>query len=254
MDYHPPDHLNDLFECQTQKQVHIAKLFKPRASDAQAGTDIVVDESTGLGNKCNRRMKQTAFQVQIACLSSASPRQDNQRMRTLDLTQLLFLNSRRFTSRASPMPRLSNWKSLAPFPPLGTPTFQHQPDLPQLPVPSLASTLKNLKESLKPLAHSPEEYRSMVAKIDEFGKPGGLGESLQRRLEQRRSGRDQWLEEWWDDAAYLNYRDSVSLLSSTLSAALLKKSNRSLSMYPTSTGFPHCHPESLVLLQHLHLT
>jgi hypothetical protein len=107
------------------------------------------------------------------------------------------------------MPRPSNWKSLAPFPPPATSTFQHQSDLKQLPVPQLASTLAKLKESLKPLAHSSEEYRSVIAKIDEFGKSGGLGESLQQRLEQRRSERDHWLEEWWDDGGYLAYRDSV---------------------------------------------
>lgn len=131
-------------------------------------------------------------------------------MRHLTLWRPIFLSRRHISTRLiGPMPRQSNWKSLAPFPPPATPTFQHQSSLQQLPVPSLSSTLNTLKESLKPLSHSSEEYESAIAKIDEFGKQGGLGEVLQQRLEKRKSERDHWLEEWWDDGAYLSYRDSV---------------------------------------------
>ncbi|KZT43438.1 carnitine acetyl transferase [Sistotremastrum suecicum HHB10207 ss-3] len=105
--------------------------------------------------------------------------------------------------------RSAHWKSLAPFPPAGTPTFAQQQSLEKLPVPRLDATFDKLKKSLRPLAWSDEEYNSTIKKVDEFGN--GLASELQKRLEVRRNeeGRDHWLEEWWDDAAYLSYRDSV---------------------------------------------
>jgi carnitine O-acetyltransferase len=32
---------------------------------------------------------------------------------------------------------------------------------------------------------------------------------LQRRLEELAQYKPHWLEDWWDDGAYLSYRDSV---------------------------------------------
>ncbi|GJJ10950.1 hypothetical protein Clacol_005179 [Clathrus columnatus] len=104
-----------------------------------------------------------------------------------------------------------NWKSLAPSPPTGTVTFKHQPNLPRLPVPSLSSTLNKLKGSLKAIAWDEEEYRISEKKVDEFGGLGGLGVTLQKRLEERRDEKEHWLEEWWDAGAYNGYRDSVMI-------------------------------------------
>lgn len=119
------------------------------------------------------------------------------------------------------------WKSLAPAPlalPAGsTPsakpgqgpgTFSAQASLPHLPIPPLSETLKRVKDTLRPLAHSKDEFGDVSKKIDEFGKAGGKGQELHARLEKWRDdgekeGRDHWLEEWWDDGAYLGYRDSV---------------------------------------------
>ena len=102
-----------------------------------------------------------------------------------------------------------DWKSTAPEPLPGTVTFAAQPNLPQLPVPDLKQTLDRLKESLKPIAWSDSEYSSVLRKIDTFAN--GHGPQLQQRLLDRASERPHWLEEWWDNAGYLGYRDSVHL-------------------------------------------
>ena len=100
----------------------------------------------------------------------------------------------------------ANWKAKAPLS-LPGPTFAAQARLPKLPVPELEQTLRKLKDSLKPIAHHVEEYDAAVAKVDHFAK--GLGPKLHERLLKRREETDHWLEEWWDNDAYLAYRDSV---------------------------------------------
>lgn len=102
--------------------------------------------------------------------------------------------------------RPRNWKALAP----PIPNFAHQPStLPRLPVPSLSATLQALKDSLRPLARSNQEFASVCRKIDDFARSDGPGPILQRLLLQRKSETNHWLEEWWDDSGYLAYRDSV---------------------------------------------
>ncbi|KAA1469045.1 carnitine acetyl transferase [Dentipellis sp. KUC8613] len=112
-----------------------------------------------------------------------------------------------------PAPRPTSWKSGAPLPTAGT-TFAAQPALPPLPVPALRATLARLAASLRPLARDEAEYAAAAGKVERFGQSGGVGERLQARLESRReeamrSGESSWLERWWDDLAYLGYRDSV---------------------------------------------
>ncbi|KAI0091474.1 carnitine acetyl transferase [Irpex rosettiformis] len=104
--------------------------------------------------------------------------------------------------------RPTNWKAAAPAP-LPGPTFAAQQSLPKLPVPELSETLARLKDTLKPIAWSREEYDAVEKKIDAFA--AGLGPELQNRLKARaqETGRQHWLEEWWDDLGYLGYRDSV---------------------------------------------
>ncbi|KAH9832561.1 carnitine acetyl transferase [Rhodofomes roseus] len=111
-------------------------------------------------------------------------------------------------STANARQRPSNWKALAP-PPLPGTTFAAQAKLPRLPVPPLKDTLDTLKETLRPLAWNDAEYASVVRKVDEFAK--GPAQELQRRLTDREAKTEHWLEEWWDDGAYLTYRDSVCI-------------------------------------------
>ncbi len=106
-----------------------------------------------------------------------------------------------------PNSRPADWKSAAPSPPAGTTTFAAQSTLPKLPVLPLGQTLERLKATLVPVAHTPAELADTHRKIDAFAN--GIGPELQRRLEERALYKPHWLEEWWDDGAYLSYRDSV---------------------------------------------
>ncbi|PPQ62888.1 hypothetical protein CVT24_006286 [Panaeolus cyanescens] len=103
--------------------------------------------------------------------------------------------------------RPANWKELAPEPLKGSVTFAAQSNLPKLPVPALSDTASRLKDSLKPIALSDVEYNTVVEKINDFVQ--SQGPQLHERLLQRAEQRSHWLEEWWDDAGYLGYRDSV---------------------------------------------
>lgn len=112
---------------------------------------------------------------------------------------------------SSPRPghRPIHWKASAPEALPGTLTFAAQKKLPRLPVPKLEDTFSRLKESLKPIAWSESEYATVSSKVDEFAKT--KAPELQGRLLARAEERPHWLEEWWDDGAYLGYRDSVSI-------------------------------------------
>ena len=121
---------------------------------------------------------------------------------------------------SSPFPtaRPANWKSLAP-PPRPGPAFAGQAALPRLPVPALADTTLKLKESLQPIAWSAQELEDAARTVDAFAA-SDFARELQDRLVKRSEepGRLHWLEEWWDDLAYMGYRDSVStprILSAT---------------------------------------
>jgi Choline/Carnitine o-acyltransferase len=117
-----------------------------------------------------------------------------------------------------PTSRPTDWKSAAPSPPAGSTTFAAQSTLPKLPVLPLVPTLERLKDTLVPIAHSQAELADAQRKIDEFA--AGIGPELQRRLEVHAQYKPHWLEQWWDDGAYLSYRDSVcrSLLPGVLIA------------------------------------
>ncbi|KAF8311452.1 carnitine acetyl transferase [Clavulina sp. PMI_390] len=114
---------------------------------------------------------------------------------------------RRYTM--TPVP--PDWKSKAPRPLPNTTTFSEQDALPRLPVPKLPDTLAKLEKTLRPLAHSPTELEAARKKINALGEPGSFGQTLHDRLVAHAADpkRANWLEEFWDDAAYLTYRDSV---------------------------------------------
>ncbi|KAF8329450.1 uncharacterized protein EI90DRAFT_3155344, partial [Cantharellus anzutake] len=80
-----------------------------------------------------------------------------------------------------------------------------------LPVPDLDATLAKLEKSLIPLAKSTEELEATRVKIQLLAQPGSIGRTLHERLQDRAKDPTivNWLEELWDDAAYLKYRDSV---------------------------------------------
>jgi carnitine O-acetyltransferase len=65
-------------------------------------------------------------------------------------------------------------------------------------------------KSVHPLL-SKSEFESTTKAVQEFIKPGGSGSKLQEKLIARREDpkHKNWIYEWWNDAAYLSYRDPV---------------------------------------------
>jgi carnitine O-acetyltransferase len=93
--------------------------------------------------------------------------------------------------------------------------LRYENSLPKLPVPSLAETAAKYLKSVRPLV-SPQEFAETEAAVKEFVAPGGVGEKLQTKLVRRAQDPDckNWLASWWDDAAYLEYRDPVVMFVS----------------------------------------
>ncbi|KAG0228524.1 Carnitine O-acetyltransferase mitochondrial [Actinomortierella wolfii] len=86
-------------------------------------------------------------------------------------------------------------------------TFQNQSILPRLPIPSLAETAARYKRTLLPIL-SEADYTRAEKAVDEFIKPGGLGETLQARLkEMDRTEKHSWLETIWLNKGYLEWRE-----------------------------------------------
>ncbi|ODV62208.1 carnitine O-acetyltransferase CAT2 [Ascoidea rubescens DSM 1968] len=83
--------------------------------------------------------------------------------------------------------------------------------MPQLPVPDLNDSAALYLQSIKPLVSSEEHYKSIESKLKDFIKPNGQGQILQKRLEDKSADpkTQNWLSEWWDNDAYLAYRDPV---------------------------------------------
>lgn len=88
--------------------------------------------------------------------------------------------------------------------------FRNQKHLPSLPVPDLNSTLQKYLKSVKALV-SPTDHLKTQSIVNDFLK--NEGPTLQERLllhkaEMEKKGRS-WFIDWWNDYAYLTYRDSV---------------------------------------------
>ncbi|KAL8298581.1 hypothetical protein RB597_006648 [Gaeumannomyces tritici] len=88
--------------------------------------------------------------------------------------------------------------------------LRFQDSLPRLPVPTLEETASRYLRTLKPIL-SQAELEASTRAVQEFIKPGGAGAKLQEKLVARREDpkHRNWLHEWWNDAAYLSYRDPV---------------------------------------------
>ncbi|PTD12093.1 Carnitine O-acetyltransferase, mitochondrial [Fusarium culmorum] len=90
------------------------------------------------------------------------------------------------------------------------PMLRWQDSLPRLPVPTLEETASRYLKTLHPLL-SASEYEASKKAVDEFVRPGGVGSKLQEKLVAKREDPNtkNWIYEWWNDAAYLSYRDPV---------------------------------------------
>ncbi|KAJ7074107.1 hypothetical protein C8F01DRAFT_1099264 [Mycena amicta] len=89
------------------------------------------------------------------------------------------------------------------------PMLRFQASLPRLPVPALESTAQKYLDSAKPHLTATEFSQTEAAVHAFLGSP--LAAELQKRLQARASepGRENWLSEWWNDVAYMGYRDPV---------------------------------------------
>ena len=88
--------------------------------------------------------------------------------------------------------------------------LRFEDSLPRLPVPSLDETSKRYLKSVHPLLNK-TEFEATKKAVEAFSNPGSIGPELQKRLQARRENRKHrnWIYEWWNDAAYLSYRDPV---------------------------------------------
>ncbi|KAK2818797.1 hypothetical protein Q5P01_024358 [Channa striata] len=91
--------------------------------------------------------------------------------------------------------------------------LSHQKGLPSLPVPPLQQTCQRYIAALEPIVEV-DELRHTKQLLENFQKPGGVGERLQRGLEKRASNTENWLSDWWVQVAYLDYRMPVVVHSS----------------------------------------
>lgn len=93
--------------------------------------------------------------------------------------------------------------------PAATPMLRYQASIPRLPVPTLQSTCSKYLETVQPLV-SPAAFQKTQSVVSAFlGSP--LAQELQTRLQQRAADPNvkNWLSDWWNDAAYMGYRDPV---------------------------------------------
>ncbi|KAI9766126.1 MAG: Carnitine O-acetyltransferase mitochondrial [Candelina submexicana] len=90
------------------------------------------------------------------------------------------------------------------------PMLRFEDSLPRLPVPTLQETADRYLKSVHPLLNE-SEFKNTQEAVADLTKPGGMGETLQKRLISRRDDpmHKNWIYEWWNDAAYLSYRDPV---------------------------------------------
>lgn len=88
--------------------------------------------------------------------------------------------------------------------------LRFEDSLPRLPVPSLEETAKRYLKSIHPLL-TKEEYARSEGAVAEFQKPGSMGQKLQERLLAKANDPnvENWIIDWWNEDAYLGYRDPM---------------------------------------------
>ena len=90
-----------------------------------------------------------------------------------------------------------------------SPMLRFEASLPRLPVPTLSSTGAKYLETVKPHL-TPMEFECTQNIVKSFVQ-SDLGKRLQERLQSRAADPDikNWLADWWNDVAYMSYRDPV---------------------------------------------
>ncbi|XP_063077514.1 choline O-acetyltransferase-like [Engraulis encrasicolus] len=85
--------------------------------------------------------------------------------------------------------------------------------LPKVPVPPLHQTLDMYLRCMRHLVPD-QMFRDTRAIVEEFGKAGGVGEMLQRKLLERRDRTENWVYDYWLQDMYLNNRLALPVNSS----------------------------------------
>lgn len=85
--------------------------------------------------------------------------------------------------------------------------------LPRLPVPALEDTLEKYLKTVKPLV-TDEEFAVTEEIVKKFSAPDAIGATLQKKLLERARNTENWLSDWWLNAAYLDCRGPVVVWSS----------------------------------------
>ncbi|XP_016056333.1 PREDICTED: choline O-acetyltransferase [Miniopterus natalensis] len=86
-------------------------------------------------------------------------------------------------------------------------------EMPKLPVPPLQQTLATYLRCMQHLVPR-EQFRRSQAIVQQFGAPGGLGETLQQKLLERQEKTANWVSEYWLNDMYLNNRLALPVNSS----------------------------------------
>uniref|UniRef100_A0A4W6E7V2 Choline O-acetyltransferase n=1 Tax=Lates calcarifer TaxID=8187 RepID=A0A4W6E7V2_LATCA len=85
--------------------------------------------------------------------------------------------------------------------------------LSKLPLPSLKDTLDMYLRCMKHLL-TEEQFNKTQNIVKQFGAPGGVGERLQSKLEERRKNKANWVYDYWLNDMYLNNRLALPVNSS----------------------------------------
>lgn len=90
---------------------------------------------------------------------------------------------------------------------------QDSQELPKVPVPPLKQTLDMYLKCVQHLVKE-EQFKKTKAIVEKFGAPGGSGEFLQKKLEERRDKTTNWVYDYWLEDMYLNNRLALPVNSS----------------------------------------
>ena len=93
---------------------------------------------------------------------------------------------------------------------IGGPLYANNENLPRLPIPTLQETIERFLPTALPLCESDEEKQTLVEACNIFEEEA---RPLQERLQRRRREwpNSSWLQKWWNQKMYLEYRDPVAV-------------------------------------------
>ena len=87
--------------------------------------------------------------------------------------------------------------------------LRFEASLPRLPVPTLSSTGAKYLETVRPHL-TPTEFERTQSVVESFVQ-SDIAKKLQERLQARAADPEvkNWLADWWNDVAYMAYRDPI---------------------------------------------